>query len=280
MLVLVACSGRAQNIQLPTDTDMPGLLLLGQDKYEGEGLNEYLSGAADLYLEYGFSRLLIENYMFVKDKATLEVYKMGDAASAFGIYSLSVSKCRNWNQFGNFSCSTPKGVAACSGNLFIYASNTTGTASAQGLCEQLVKSVVDKNPQEQWYAPPLAQSARAAPFTHTLRYFKGLLGIRKGLPYWAGIFENLPFEMYTINISDHNTNAVLARIIFPDQSALSSFISRAGLNVMSPGGTPGMTGNGLYRSWYKINNATIVFLESNSPTLNIKDFVPAATEIK
>ena len=280
IIMIITCSGKAQNIQLVSESDIPGLILTGSDIYAGESLNDYLSGAADLYIEYGFSKLFVNGYTLDRDNATLEVYKMGDAASAFGIYSLSVSKCRQWNLYGTFSCITPYQVAAVSGNLFIYASNPTGTPSGQALCEQLVKLIIDKNPHETWYAPPLTQSAKAAPYTNSMRYFKGPLGLRKVLPYWTGLFENLTFDMYTINISDRDYNAMVARITFPDASSLSSFIMKAGLNVNSTTGTPSMTGNGLYRSWYKINNVNIIFLEANTSTLNIKDFIPVAPEIK
>jgi hypothetical protein len=280
LLMIFAFTGKAQTISLVTESDIPGLTVTGNDVYAGMNLNDYLPGSADLYLEYGFSKLFVTGYTLDKDKATLEVYKMEDAPSAFGIYSLSVSKCNQRNLFGTFSCSTPYQIAAVSGNLFLYASNPSGAPSAQALCEQLVKLVIDKNPQETWYAPPLVQSAKAAPYVHTLRFIKGPLGLRKAVPYWTGLFENLLFDMYTITISERDFNAVVARITFPDQSTLSSFIMKAGLNVNSTTGTPGMTGHGLYRSWYKITETRILFMESNSGTLNLKDFLPTAPEIK
>lgn len=280
LVIIVTFAGKAQNISLVSEADIPGLTVTGSDIYAGVDLNDYLSGAADLYLEYGFSKLFVNGYTLDKDKATLEVYKMGDAASAFGIYSLSVSRCKQWNLYGTFSCITPYQVAAVSGNLFIYASNPSGSKSGQALCEQLVKIVMDKNQHEPWYAPPLAQSAKAAPFTNSLRYFKGPLALRKGLPYWAHLFEDLTFEMFTINITLKDYTAILARITFPDESTLSSFITKAGLNVMSTKGSPVLTNNGLYRSWYKISSTKIIFLESNSVTANIKDFIPEASDIK
>jgi hypothetical protein len=280
LAIFFALKGTSQNINQITESDIPGILVTRNDIYEGEDLNDYLSGAADLYIEYGFRKLFVNEYKLDKDKATLEVYLMGDPPSAFGIYSLSVSRCMKRNLLGTFSCTTPYQVAATSGNLFIYASNPSGSKTGQAFSEQLVKLIMDKNPREVWYAPPLAQSAKTAPFINSLRYFKGPLAIRKGLPYWARLFEDLTFDMYTINITLKDFTAILARITFPDESTLSSFIMKAGLTSMSANGSPVLTNNGLYRSWYKISSTKIIFLESNSITANIKDFIPEAPDIK
>lgn len=274
LVIPVAFTGSGQNIQLVNESDIPGLIITGNDIYEGLDLNDYLSGAADLYLEYGFRKLFVNGYALDKDKATLEVYLMGDPPSAFGIYSLSVARCKNWNLLGTFSCSSPYQVAAASGNLFIYASNPSGSKSSQTFCEQLVKFVIDKNPRETWYAPPITQGDKTAPFVNSLRYFQGPLAVRKGLPYWARLFEDITFDMYTINIALKEYTAILAEITFPDESTSSSFIMKSGMNVMSSNGKPVLTNNGLYRSWSKISDVKILFLESNSVIANIKDFMP------
>jgi len=274
-LIILSMSGSAQNINQIKEMDIPGIIILPGNSFAGEDLHNYISSGADLYLEYGFKKLFVNEYMLDKDEVILEVYIMSNAPSAFGIYSISSSRCVQRNLFGSFSCITPYKVAAVSGILFIHASNKAGTPSGQALCEQLVKLVIDKNPQEIWYAPPLVQTAMAAPYTNTLRYYKGPLGLMKGLPSWSGMFENLNFHMFTININTPDYTGILARIIFPDENTLSSFISKSNLDVNSTTTTPLQTSNGLYRSWYKIKGTRILFMESNSPLANIKDFLPA-----
>ncbi len=279
-MLICFLSGTAQNIQQISETDIPGITILHGNNFVGEKLNNYLNGAADLYIEYGCIKVFVNEYRLDKDTVTLEVYIMANTPSAFGIYSLSVSNCMQWNSFGSFSCITPYLVAAVSGPLFIYAGNKTGAQSGQDLCKQLVKLVIDKNPQEIWYAPALTQSAKAAPFTNTLRYYKGPLGLMKGLSSWSEMFENLNFHMYTMDIKTPDYTGILARIIFPDESTLSSFIMKSSPIVISTSTTPIRTSNGLYRSWYKINSTKILFMESNSPEANIKDFLPEVPDNK
>ena len=52
-------------------------------------LFEYIDGAAENYLSYGFRELIVGNYKGDKSPATLtvEIYDMGDAIKAFGVYS-------------------------------------------------------------------------------------------------------------------------------------------------------------------------------------------------
>jgi len=279
-LIIFTFSGSAQNINQIKETDIPGITIFPVNSFEGENLKNYLSAGADLYLEYGFNKLFVNEYILDKDTVMLEVYIMVNAPSAFGIYSMSISQCIKWNLFGSFSCTTPYQVAAVSGSLFIYASNKTGTQFGQALCEQLVKLVIDNNSQEIWYAPAMTQSAKAAPFTNTLRYYKGPIGLMKGLPSWSDMFENLNFHMFTMNINTPDYTGILARIIFPDQSTLSSFIRKSSLDIPSTPTTPVHTSNGLYRSWYKINTTKILFMECNSPIANIKDFLPTVPDYK
>jgi hypothetical protein len=279
-LIIFSLCGTAQNIQQISETDIQGITVLSGNSFAGEKLNDYLGNAANLYLEYGLQKLFVTEYMLDNEKATLEVYIMGNASSAFGIYSVSVSGCIQGNLFGSFFCITPYYVAAVNGPWFIYAGNKTHTQSGQALCEQLVKLLIDKNPQEIWYAPAVTQSAKAAPFTNTLRYYKGPLGLMKGLPFWSEMFGNLNFHMFTMNIYTPDYSGILAWIIFPDESTFSSFIMKSGIDGMSDPAKAVRTSNGFYRSWYKINSTKILFMESNSPLADIRDFLPAMPDDK
>jgi len=280
LLIILTFSGSAQNINQIKETDIPGITILPGKSFEGENLNNYTNGGADLYLEYGFTKLFVNDCVLGNDNARLEVYIMSNAPSAFGIYSVLNSRCIQWNLIGSFSCITMNKVVAVSGNLYIYARNNSGTLSGQALCEQLVKRVIDNNPQDIWYAPALVQSAMAAPYTNTLRYYKGPLGLKKGLPSWSNMLEDINFHMFTMNIITPDYTATLARIIFPDENSLSSFIRKSNLDIMSSPATPILASNGLYRSWYKISSTKILFMESNTPHPNIKDFVPEMPDSK
>jgi hypothetical protein len=280
LMFIFSLNGTAQNVQQISEADIKGITIISSNSYVGNNLNDYLGVNSDLFLEYGFVKAYVNEYLLDHDKVSLEVYIMGNAPSSFGIYSLSISHCTQLNLFGSFSCISPHHVAAVHGQFYIYASNKSGTQSGQAFCKQLVKLFIDKNPQEIWYAPALIQSAKAAPFTNTLRYYKGFLGLKKGLPSWSDILENINFHMYTINITTQEFSGILARITFPHESSLSTFLMKSNPIIMSADTRPSPTSNGLYRSYYKISSTKILFLECTSPNANIKDFLPEVPDYK
>ena len=55
--------------------------------YEPDNLYEYIDGGADVFLLYDFQRLLHQNFKAGKGEITADIYDMGKAENAFGIYS-------------------------------------------------------------------------------------------------------------------------------------------------------------------------------------------------
>jgi hypothetical protein len=277
-LVLCSLNGTAQQINEISQTDVPGITIIPGNSISGDNLAAYLGNAAALYHEYGLLKLVTTTYAQGQDTVTFQVFCMDNPPSAFGVYSLSITDCIMRNTFGSFSCITPRAIAAINGPLFIYARNNTGGRSGQDLCNQLVRAFIDKNKFDVWYAPVLTQSARAAPFTNTLRYYKGPLGLAKGLPVWLDLFQDISFHMFTMNIKNPDAIGIIASIAFPDESTMSAFLMNAGLSQLSGTTTPVMTSNGLYRTWIKINGNKILFMESTSSSVNVRDFIPDKKE--
>lgn len=75
---------------LPTGSDVPGWDRAAPVQFfEPDNLWEYIDGAADLYLTYGFQRVAAAEYM-TADSArslTVEVYRMVNPLCGFGIYA-------------------------------------------------------------------------------------------------------------------------------------------------------------------------------------------------
>lgn len=60
--------------------------------FQGEALYGYMNGGSDLYLEYGFVSLNVKDLLFDGHEYTIETFKMKDAFSAYGIYSIHIFK--------------------------------------------------------------------------------------------------------------------------------------------------------------------------------------------
>lgn len=61
-------------------------------EYSGEALFDYINGGAEIYFEYGFVKVIVQDYMVAGEHTlTLEIYEMVDPESAYGIYSFKRS---------------------------------------------------------------------------------------------------------------------------------------------------------------------------------------------
>jgi hypothetical protein len=62
------------------------------EEYEGEDLFFYIDGGAEIYHEYGFERVIVQDYKSKNGRsASLEVYKMSSPQSAYGMYTFKSS---------------------------------------------------------------------------------------------------------------------------------------------------------------------------------------------
>jgi hypothetical protein len=100
-LFLIGFSGSAfsQDIKFPDlkgfrkDTSTP--------VYLPENLWDYINGAADTYLAYGFVDLHVAEYRKGKNVIKLEIYRQGDNTLAFGIYSTERSPTFSFTNLGS-----------------------------------------------------------------------------------------------------------------------------------------------------------------------------------
>lgn len=56
--------------------------------YRGEDLYEYINGGAEIYHEYGFNRVIVQDFRNKSGKSiSIEIFEMEDSESAYGIYT-------------------------------------------------------------------------------------------------------------------------------------------------------------------------------------------------
>jgi hypothetical protein len=59
----------------------------GSQAFERDDLFLYINGGAEIYHEYGFVRVLIQDYWRGEDSISLEIFEMADPAAAFGMFT-------------------------------------------------------------------------------------------------------------------------------------------------------------------------------------------------
>jgi len=101
LLLVAVLSSFAQTVaaradlSFPEDNHAPGWVKSERAfRFEKSNLYDYIDGGAELFLEFGFDRLLVQRYKRVdakrEDEIALEVYAMESSEAALGIY---LTKC-------------------------------------------------------------------------------------------------------------------------------------------------------------------------------------------
>ncbi|NIA29986.1 MAG: hypothetical protein GWP06_08765 [Actinobacteria bacterium] len=74
---------------LPADSQIAPWTKSGKPEiYKSRELFNYIDGGADIYLEYGFSQVISQEYSYEEESIVADIYEMNDPEAAFGIYSI------------------------------------------------------------------------------------------------------------------------------------------------------------------------------------------------
>jgi len=83
----------AQTELLPPDGFMEDWVKLKKSlRFERDGLFGYINGAAELFLEFGFEELLVQNYGHGADEIGIEIYRMESSNAALGLYLMKCGR--------------------------------------------------------------------------------------------------------------------------------------------------------------------------------------------
>jgi hypothetical protein len=88
---------------LPDDSSVPGWTRGAEVRFFGpNNLFEYIDGAADGYLNYGFQEVVTAEYGNPQKsfQAVMDIYRMKDARNAFGIYTSELNPKSEFRRIG------------------------------------------------------------------------------------------------------------------------------------------------------------------------------------
>ncbi len=206
------------------ERDLKGGTLITEKTYDGSSLWGYINGGADLYLEYGFKKLFLQEIS--KDQKTykIEIYQMIDPESAFGIFSVSRFKCKSDSSISALNCVMPYQIQLVIGSCYISIINQKASEGervyTRFLCDQVVK-LVEPEPFDY---PELFRDSIYAGHLGGLMMMKGPIGLINGFPDWSDRFERFTdYQMYLlpVKISDKNIN--IAEIDFFNNKTQKEF---------------------------------------------------------
>jgi len=266
MLFVFNCLLFSQEADFPKllESDFPGLKITREQYFDGNSLWGYINGGADIYLEYGFDKLLLQEVEINGFTFKIEFYKMINQQSAFGIYSVSHYKCDENSLLTKYNCISQFQVQCATGDYYISIINTNGSKEEKELSNEIFNKVVSKIPDGEFAIPKIFQNKLFDGSRDQIKYFKGILGVQNGLMEWYDYFENFSnYEIYFLpkKVDDKIVN--VARVKFGSGSDVKRFLSGLGI-VMSPSDNYLKSDDkGIARIVKMISDVEMIFIEGN-----------------
>jgi len=210
------------------DTDIPETEHTGTRIFTNESLYGYIDGGAELYLEYGFDSLLVNDFTFKNHDIRVEVYRMTDPSAAFGIFSVSRFKCSPGKDLTEFFCRSTYQLQFCKGCFYVSIINSNGTEAEQGIAETIATLLIDRiggavfDPSFFFPDGVSKESMKSAVLV------RGRMGIFNGAP---GISEALEeANGYTALILKTAPDPVIS-VLFDSEATMSAFIENEKIDL-------------------------------------------------
>ncbi|MCB2219155.1 MAG: hypothetical protein KQI35_02085 [Bacteroidetes bacterium] len=134
-------------IKLLPDSDVLGNWTIqdSAETYHDEDLYLYINGGADVYLEYGFEKVVTCRYKNpAANRIHLEIYQMKDIDAAYGIFTLNSTFKGQPMDLGGLSYRYDHYMDVWKGNCFIRCTLTRKEEGAQDTLKMITQSIVDK----------------------------------------------------------------------------------------------------------------------------------------
>jgi hypothetical protein len=205
---------------LPADNAASGWTKDGElQEYEGEELYTYIDGGAEIYQEYGFRRVILQDYKNAKGKsASLEIFEMETPAAAFGMFTFKRSGSGKTVSLGAGAELEAYYLNFWKGRFLV---TLTGFDEARETIDGLmgIGGVVDSKIRDAGAAPGLVGALpEKGLIPGSVKYLKGLLGLDNIYPFYTsrglgfaeaarGVYENGA----TLLILDYGTADARAR---------------------------------------------------------------------
>lgn len=205
--------------------DLPEAVFTRNDVFDGQSLWGYMNGGADLYLEYGFVELRVQEFEIEDEMLKAEIYRMKNPASAFGIYSIKTFKCNKKNIYTSPDCLSDYQYQASKGPVYITVINASGSNKAIDLTKRVAEILTEKvvGHPFQIKAFDMLSSDTAGP--NQIRLVKGKLGLQNSIPRWGELFLGMVgYEVYMLKIENDKGKITLANVEFPSESQRETFI--------------------------------------------------------
>ncbi len=179
------------DLPVPTREDMPGSDICREEMFVGGALWGLINGGADLYYEYGFDRMVLQEIEWQGEEFRLELYRMESPVGAFGVFSVSVQGCEEGGPVRTGDCLNRFQYQLYSGNYYLSLINYSGSDKARDLSVEIGSVIASAAGDIRVELPGLFRQDMFKKVIDEVKVVKGILGLQNALPHLASLYEGL-----------------------------------------------------------------------------------------
>lgn len=253
--------------------DIPNGVITRNEVIQQHALWGYINGGADIFLEYGFESVRVQEIIWEKNLFKIDIYAMSDEEAAYGIFSVSHRVCKNTEYLSDYQCITKHQIQIAEGKFYISIINKNGTADEQYFSSLLATTLLKKiNSDKIIKYPYVLQNNIFIMHINNLIIVKGPIGLQNGFFGWVDLFEGLSMNsVYILPIQIENGNFVIATIRFNREKDLGDFCERAESRRIT---------NKIHSGLIKQSNREIIYYESTLELKHAEQFINAIESMK
>jgi len=204
-----------QEIPEISKDELAGFSLERNDCFNGGSLWGYMNGGADIYLEYGFDILRVEEFTSGDENIKLEIFKMDDPYAAFGIYSIKTFKCEKSEVLVSPDCLNRFQYQLLYGDYYIQFINESGSARAKQVMVELADTLLKKLNKTDVTLPVEYFVDSLDLSLQDITMLCGELGIQDKAYSLAGYFKGITdYQIYFTNIAIDGRKQTYYNVIF------------------------------------------------------------------
>jgi hypothetical protein len=193
--------------------DIPGSEITRNEIYAGSSLWGLINGGADLFYEYGFDRMALQEITWEDEEFRLELYRMDDPSAAFGIFTVSRHGCVGSGLLIEGDCSNRYQYQFFKGNYYLSLINYSGSVRAGELALDIARVVEAGISGDLYSLPAFFQNEAINDFLPDLKVLKGRLGLQSTLPSIMPALAGYDdYTVYYFELEDCNGKADIALI--------------------------------------------------------------------
>lgn len=192
------------------DGDYEGLKVIKSEEFKAEQLYNYIDGGADLFFEYGFKSVTIQDLDINGNSFYVEYFSMGDAESAFGItalYRQSIFDFSTENKV--YFNQTVEQTQFFLKNYYVRVVNNTDFDGGKRVCGELMQVICNKNPAKKFELPLKIKIDKDILSTWDVKMTHGALGLQNALPNEPNYYSYLQsMTFYFLALSDNDETEI------------------------------------------------------------------------